>query len=266
MAALLDTILAHEASPIVELPSFPTLLPLAHLCDSREFAGHVESFGIAPEPCDFMKEPLVYLYYGGLFFRRSNKPEKRAAMYPVGFLFAGGSLKDVDVCYPFDTGALAYDFYGNAENINSNWRDCEVRLDGDTSAPARLVQYLFGSNRRYLKGQVSSTCSVLPDPFPWLIRFLRSVNTLQGSDQRQYRIECISKTMVPLSNLIWVGYPDSFTDAFARLFQARSATEGSEPPERWTYDTYAAARPAEMAAVLQQAALGFLRGKIDSSV
>ena len=266
MPALLDAIHAHEASPTVTLPPIPTVLPLAHLCDSREFPGHVDSFAISPEHCDFLKESLVYLYYGGLFFRRSSKPEKRAAMYPVGFLFAAESLRDIEACFPFDTGALAFDFYGNVEGINSKWQECKVEVGGDTSIPARLVQYLYGTNRRYLKGQVSGICSVLPDPFPWLISFLRSVNTSQGSDQRQYRIECITKQRVPLSNVIWVGYPDMYASAFARLFQARSASKGSNPPERWTYDAYAAARPAEMAAVLQQAALGFLRGKMDSTV
>jgi hypothetical protein len=270
MPTLQEVIAGHEAVPVLALPAVPTALPPAHLLDSRDFPDYVAAGGIRPTFCDFFKDHLVYLYYGGLFFRRSLAPELLGAMYPVGLLFSTESLNQIDTYYPFDTGALAGPFYGQTEDIDKRWTDCRIDGAGDPAVAPRLVRYLFGNNKRYLRGQVSTVCSTLPDPFPWLIRFLRNVRTDLGADQRQYRIECLTTSSVSFAKLIWVGYPSRYAPAFGKIFEKRLAGAGGTAaptlPERWSYETYRAGRPAEMAAVLQQEAHTFVRNRIDHTI
>jgi hypothetical protein len=259
----LETVLdEHDALPVVPLPPLSDSLPAGHLTDSRNFKGQAIRWGIDPEACDFFKEDLVYLYYGGLFFRRSERPTRKASMYPVGFLFQPRILADIDCYYPFDTGALARGYYGVSGDIVDHWRDCRITGRNDAHQPRRLVQYLFATNRKYIRGLASLSFAILPDPLPWLIRFLREDLTSLGADQRQYRIECQSKKPVSFNDLLWVGYPDVYAQWFARIFERA----GDRRPDRWAYDTYSSSRPAEMAAVLQQEALTFIRGSVDNTL
>lgn len=270
MSRLQEVIARHESAPVLTLPKMPAPLPTAHLLNSEDFPQYVSDWGVKPVFCDFFQRDLVYLYYGVLAFRRGYDPKLQGAMYPVGLLFSAESLPHIEAYYPFDTGALAGSFYGQTENIDKRWTDCRMDGAGDSLVGPQLVRYLFESNRRYLRGQVSTKCSGLPDPFPWLIRFLKTVRTDLGADQRQYRIECLTSSPISFGNLIWVGYPSRYTPKFSRIFEGRLRTMGglapSVPPERWTYETYRAGRPAEMAAVLQQEALTFLRRKIDETI
>jgi hypothetical protein len=171
--------------------------------------------------------------------------------------------------YPFDTGALAGPFYGNTENINSRWQECRLDGEGELMIAPRLVQYFFGSNGEYLRGDVRTTCSSLPDPFPWLIRFLSHVCTRHGSDQRQYRIECQTKTPLSFESLIWVGYPETCTVEFGKIYDRRLASissGGAPPPHRCSYKIHKAARPSDLAAILQHEAEKFIRRRIDPTI
>jgi hypothetical protein len=262
MTRLQEVIEEHESSPRVKLPPLPPLLPGGHLSDCREFKQQVMDWGISPTRCDVFLEDLVYMYYGGLFFRRSDNPIQQAAMYPVGFLFDPEVLVQCERVYPFDTGAIPKGIYGTKGPIVERWEDCRIDCRGDASHGPRLVQYLYGENHKYLKGIVSTTCVQLRDPFTWLIPFLRALPSLVGGDQRRYRIEYQSTVHVSFDSLLWVGYPDVYTPWFARVFE-RSKTSR---PERYSYDSYRLGRPSEMAAVLQQAAVNYVRNRVDPFV
>ena len=127
LAKLETVIVEHEAMPVVDLPKPSAVLPAGHIADSAWFVKYVSAWEITPRFCHVLKKRLVYLYYGGLFFRRDTAPTRQAAMYPVGFLFNAEVLKQVMHFYPFDTGALVGPFYGDTEEIESRWTDCGFR-------------------------------------------------------------------------------------------------------------------------------------------
>src|SRR5262245_13640621 len=98
----LDGVLKKKPGP--EAPVMP--LPLAHLTDARYFGRIAASGGLAPSSCTRFGEDLVYLFYGGVFFRHSYEEEDGAGLLPVAFLFSPTILDGVSRYFPFDTGAL----------------------------------------------------------------------------------------------------------------------------------------------------------------
>ncbi len=261
MPRLQEVLEEHEKSARQGLPPFPSPLPPCHLSEVRAFKTHARALHIEPRYCEVFKENLVYLYYGGLFFRSSRRPTRNAGLYPVGFLFTPESLSQVERYYPFDTGAIAEGYYGPSNDNIELMTECCLSGYGP-SLPCLLVRHLFGSNRRYLKGLVSQAGLSLFDPVPWLIRHLTTDYSELGTDQRQYRIECQSRVPMSFAQLLWVGYPDVCAQSFGRIFESAA----SKRPVRYVYDYYNCAAPAEIAAILQQRAVDFIRAEIDESI
>jgi hypothetical protein len=86
--------------------NMPMALPPSHMTDGRNFKTIVSNSELRPQLCDVFQELLIYLFYGGIFYRRSNRPTKHATELPVAFLFDPNILNAVDRYYPSDTGAL----------------------------------------------------------------------------------------------------------------------------------------------------------------
>jgi hypothetical protein len=252
-----ELVTQHEREPIIhDLPPVPDELPACHLGDSRAFKRHSERLSLAPSYCDNFEKELVYLFYGGLFFRRDPRPTRKAALLPFGFVFHSDILRHMDCFYPFDTGAVKAGRYTSTE-VNELWRECCFPAVGDGLPPRLLVRYLFGTNSRYFKGLVSQKCSSLGPPLSWLIKHMKEDNTHIETDQRQYRIECQSTKEIPLKSLLWAGYPDIYTPWFGRIFDSIGPHVKRHP-----YDAYIPFRPTEMAAVLQQSAHEFVRALV----
>ena len=164
---------------------------------------------------------------------------------------------DMDRFYPFDTGALKSQLYGN--RWSKRLDPIERFLVGparNSQGPRWLVKFFFGSNSNYMKGTLSTPEGVsLPDPASVLADFLK--DNIKGVDQRQYRIECQRRGDFGLADLIWVGYPDTQAFEYGLIFDKFQLADDG----RFVYDTFRAAPPKEMAILLQAEALKFARKK-----
>lgn len=229
----------------------PSILPASHLRDARDLGPVLDAGELPLWHCNVFDEDLVYLFYGGVFYRRFAMPTKNAALLPIAFLFAPCVLKSVERYYPFDTGAAEKRLYGPPWNEKLAPFKSRFRVDarGEDSAAARMVYHSFRTNHGYLFEDPQAGAKQLPDPFPLLHDFLSADLTDRGVNQRYRRIEAHSKVPIPLAHLIWVGYPSHVERQIKRL-----VAQLAHPPLEYRYKAFPAAPPNEIAAILQQRA------------
>ena len=247
---VLDSQLLKDVFARENLP--PALLP-AHLTDVVEFEEMSVSFFLPLKQCTRFGEPLVYLFYGGAFYRGSFHPASQTELpkWPVALYFFSQVLNQVDRFYPCDTGALLLSKY-------EDWKERFLIKGPDNAAgPRQLVRIFFGTNHNYMKGLLNPEMIELPEPASLLAEFLAEDFTPAGVDQRHYRIEAQCKQPVSLQDLFWVGYPDEWAVSYGRLFDRLGLPDNA----RYVYDTFKAGRPAEMAAILQAKGLEFMRSQ-----
>jgi hypothetical protein len=228
--------------------TMPMALPPVHMTDGLRFKEIVAHSELQPQFCSVFQEHLIYLFYGGVFYRRFHQPSRRATELPVAFLFDPGVLQFVERYFPSDTGALRSMEERNYPEEAVGFRQrFSVPGGGDYTVPAKLIYYVFRTNDRYLFGNATAECRKLPSPFPELFRFISRDLSGIGVDQRQRRLEAQSKESIPLRNLVWVGYPDVFDREFALLL------ENIKPsvPDYYSYRVIPSMPPSEAAAILQ---------------
>jgi hypothetical protein len=245
-----------QALNSLEMPeTLPHPLPAGHLTEARNLDTIATLKHLTPWPCKVFKEDLLYVFYGGLFYRRSAVPTSNAAFLPVGFVFQPLILQLVDRYYPFDTGAAQSKKYGADwhTKLRPFKKMFRVNGGGDYRTPAGLVYHLFGTNDAYLYGDPRPADSAAPEPLPTLLAFLADEPNLtaRGVDQRFRRIEGHAKVPIPLDDkLIWIGYPEGFEEQFSRVCECLQPVL----PLSFCYKSHPARRPSEMAAVLEQKA------------
>lgn len=200
-------------------PALPRSLPVTHLSIARWFDAIVAKGGLAPMACKVFKEDLVYLFYGGAFYRSANHATENASELPIAFVFSPRVLSKVRRYFPFDTGAVASGRVGlDWQKRLQPWPDGFNVPGPDHQAPAKIVYHLYGSNERYLEGEADPTCSKKPDPLPALHAFLSADLSKEDIDHRQRKIECQADSAISLdAELEWVGFPRSAYDIFAKL-------------------------------------------------
>jgi len=242
----------HFEETLRSLPApseLPITLPTTHLTVARWFSTVVDNGELQPKACKVFKRNLLYFFYGGVFYRTSEMPTRNAAEFPIAFLFEPAILKDFDCYYPFDTGAMAAGLFGDWSNrFNPFEERFKVSGRGDYSTPSLMVHHLYGNNENYLTGDVNHSLSEKPEPLPQLGEFLSADVTSSGADGRQLKIECLIAQSLPLNqDLIWVGYPSSMSDIFARIYEKTKPSV----PEPFPYPDHKVFRPNEVAAQLQ---------------
>ncbi|HKY44805.1 MAG TPA: hypothetical protein VJM50_17065 [Pyrinomonadaceae bacterium] len=160
---------------------------------------------------------------------------------PIAFLFNPSVLASFFRYYPFDTGALADGLFGKAGEPLLPFKETYAVPAEDVSSPARMVYHLYLTNHRYLTGHVNDQLVQMPTPFPQLSTFFNEDLCDYGIDRRQLLIECQSKNSIPLNKgLLWIGFPDSMTDIFARLYDVTKPSV----PEYFQYEAHAIFNPA----------------------
>lgn len=243
----------HDALLTLPPPAvLPRSLPVTHLSIARCFDTIVAHGGLAPTMCKIFHEKLVYLFYGGAFYRPANHPTENAAELPVAFVFSPRVLPQVRRYFPFDTGAVASGKVGKRwQNRLQPWPD-GFRVSGpDHQAPAKIVYHLFGSNEGYSRGVVDPMCSTKPHPLPLLHDFLAADLSKKELDQRQRRIECQFDSVVALdAELEWVGFPHSCYNVFRRLCDHM----GGKVPDHDIYSYSRNFNPYALAQMLEQKA------------
>jgi hypothetical protein len=199
--------------------------------------------------CSVFQEDVLYLFYGGVFYRTEQNPTRNVSELPIAFLFDPSVLSDVTRYYPFDTGAMAAGRFGDwGTRFNSFKETFRVSGGRDHHIPCRMVHHIFGDNKQYLVGHVNPDCKNKPDPLPQLFDFMSSDLSLHHVDHRQCMIECqVTRPITLERHLLWVAFPESMTDIFAQLYQL------TEPymPDYYPYASHVIFNPSEIAAQLQ---------------
>jgi hypothetical protein len=233
-------------------------LPISHLSTAKWFESVVKLGELKPRMCDVFAEEIVYLFYGGVFYRTSDNPTKDATQLPIAFLFHPSVLASIARYYPFDTGALAAGRYGKwSELLKPVFKD-RFRVNGNVeySVPGKIVHHVYGSNKRYVVGDVYRACGKKPEPLPQLCEFYNDDLTPLGVDHRQSIIECQSLNSVSLKRgLLWVGYPERNTKKYRPLFEKIREWTYPDIPTFYAYSSHKIYKPSEIAARLHDAAV-----------
>ncbi len=238
----------------------PIPLPLVHVSVARYFDSIVREGCLRPRPCRNFREDILYLFYGGAFYRLNDRPVRDASAQPVAFLFDPSVLTAIERYYPLDTGALVEGYFGK------EWTDALLPADrwsvsgcGDYNIPCCLVHYIFGSNRAYLAGDLDPACSALPDPFPLLFNFFSADLSSHGVDKRQMMIECHAARDLPLATgLLWVALPECAGAEFAHHIY--NWTKPSMP-EWFFYPAHRIERPSALTEMISLKAREFIDGR-----
>lgn len=233
-------------------PDLPLALPVAHVSIARWFDSIAKSGRLEPRLCSVFGEQLLYLFYGGVFYRPNNKPTKNVTELPIAFLFNPRLLKRILRFYPFDTGGLATGRFGTwSSSLGSKLDDFKVNGDRHHTIPRKMIYHIFNSNESYLHGEPDPNCKTKPYPLPELFNFYSDDITSLGVDHRQCIIECQTSKPIPLKNeLLWIGFPESMTLEFANLCKWMAPSI----PQFFAYESHKITVPSEMTAKLEEIA------------
>lgn len=250
---LLMNTLAQTLDALSSPVDLPQLLPPVHMSIAKWFPSIAGKGRLEPRKCSIFNKELLYLFYGGIFHRPTNKPTRSAVELPVAFVFDPRVLFSIFRYYPFDTGALASERFGEewSDKLTPFKRQFGVLSKGDPTVPSKMVYHLYGNNEKYLAGRVDRKCESKPDPLPLLYQFFRSDLSSKGVDHRQCVIECQTTAPIVFEKwLLWVAFPDIMTNVFAKLL----AWMKPSIPQSYEYRCHVIRNPAEVAAHLQYVA------------
>jgi hypothetical protein len=241
---------AIESLPPPMDDDWPLPLPVAHMSIARWFGTIVAGGRLVPRRCRVFKRDLLYLFYGGAFYRPKNFHTTQPLELPIAFVFEPSILNNVLRYYPFDTGAIASRKYPSANRILGPFkRNYAVKSDGTYKKAGLIVHHIFGDNMNYIKGHANVSCTTKPNPLPKLHEFLSADLTVEGLDHRQAAIECQFKEVVHLDRkLLWVGFPDSLMGEFGTLCDRMAGYV----PEFKPYMSHRSFNPAEVAVQLER--------------
>jgi hypothetical protein len=228
----------------------PHALPIAHLTTARAFSQIVLDCELRPIQCKVFGEPLLYLFYGGVFYRPRADWSSNAAELPVAFVFGPSILQEIYCYYPFDTGAIQS---GAVDEWSERLKPIDrFKVNGSDDMPQRMVRHLFGSNDGYLRGTFRDNRPSEASGMSALYEYMGTKRGVIKLDQRLNKIECHCARPLQLSsNLLWVGLPDVYTEHFAQL----CAKLDPYIPQYYIYSGMKAVfNPKEEAAILEREA------------
>jgi hypothetical protein len=238
---------------LADLPDpqpLPRALPLVHLSVARWFENIADCGYIAPRKCSVFGKDLLYLFYGGVFYRTEQGTTRDPLACPIAFVFSPEALTKIGRLFPFDSGALAAEKYGTwTKKLLPFERFC-VDTNGMAEPFQRAVSCIFGSNVDYLDGNYRDDLATQPPPLPTLGEFFTADLTSFDVDQRQMIIECQTEQTLSFKDLLWVGFPESMMLQFVKLCDSITPIV----PQYFPYPSHRIKAPAEMAAVLESKA------------
>lgn len=233
--------------------NLPIPLPSGHISKLRHFDSILSQGKLIPQLSPYLSENLIFLSYGGLFYRPSDKPTRDETEMPIAFIFSPKILKCVLRYFPFDTGAVFSGRFGVwGERFKDSWLQFQVLSHGDINIPCRIVAHIYQTNRRYIVGAVQVNCRNLPDPFPDIYDFLSTDLTFLGVDHRQLTIECHVDKPIQLSKyLMWIGLPEWRDDILIKIYELTKP----DLPRYYPYSSHAVFKPSEIVSQLHIKAL-----------
>jgi hypothetical protein len=251
-ASLESTLLALPSPPALPVP-----LPIVHVSVARWFSSIVHEGKLEPRMCSVFGESLLYLFYGGAFYRPPEGLTKNASELPIAFLFEPSVLTTISRFYPFDTGALASGRLGALGDRLKPFLG-EFRVSGtDVQTPSRLVHHLFGSNEKYVDGSLDPNCQTKPSPLPELYELMSQDLTSSGTDHRQSCIECQTSNPIDLGqHLMWLAFPESEWITLTELYRTKTYPR---IPHYYSYRSHVIKNPREITYDVHQKVLEFIQ-------
>jgi hypothetical protein len=119
----------------------------------------------AYEPCELLKLPLLYAFYGRAAFRRNDDetPTDLTFRLPVVFILAPSHLPKPKYVFAFDTGAFMTGLLD--DYLDPYMPLFDFHLEPDISTGARIARYFFGSSESYLANRPIDDIRVPPSAF-----------------------------------------------------------------------------------------------------
>jgi hypothetical protein len=254
MPTELEVALKAEPAP----KKLPVGLPIAHLSVQRWLRSILTVGQLEPRQCHVLREKVLYLSYGGVFFRTSAPSTENATELPVAFVFSPVALSLVSRLFPFDSGAMANGKFG--PEWSRRLKPFQSRFSVNTTDALRdaglLVYHLFETNRQYLKGEACGDGAGKREPIPLLRKFLTDDLSSIQVDHRQRTIEAIAEVDLKLrDSLEWIGVPEIDTlNVQDRLYHWTKP----RMVEIHSYGFRKNFHPRELAAQLEQAAYEYV--------
>lgn len=191
-------------------------LALAHVTVVDNFGGIIGDRGLESRHCCVLDQDVIYLSYGAPYYKPSHGVTQDVGKFPVVIVFKPEINDFIDCYYPFDTGALFHGMFG--EDFKEKF--CDLSEYCVKKNPQEIVSAFYGSNERYLKGDILSECVCDDDFIHFLHSFLMRDFTDNSVDQRHRTIECVvkgdgflKKKIDFYNSILWLAYPNSLTDA-----------------------------------------------------
>jgi hypothetical protein len=231
-------------------------LPIVHVSVAKWFNSIAGIGLLEPRHCPVFSEDLIYLFYGGAFYRSFAGLTKDASKLPIAFLFEPRVLSKISRFYPFDTGALVGGRLGALGDRLKPFMSAFQVPAVDAQTPSRMVHHLFGSNDNYMDGSLDSACRGKPSPLPELYELMNQDLTSSGTDHRQCCIECqTSKAMDLGEHLEWLAFPESHFLYFKELYIRKLAPR---MPHYYSYRCHSIKNPAEITYDVHKKAVEFM--------
>ena len=230
----------------------PSPLPIVHLSIAKWFKGIAAEGKLKPYTCKIFGKEILYMFYGGVFYRPNSGPTRDASQSPIAFVFDPHILSLIERYFPFDTGAMKSGNYGDWSDKLAPFEE-RFAISGtdDYLIPSKIVHHIWGTNENYLRGHVNPDYEKMPEPIPDLCQFYNTDLTALGTDHRQCVIECQTTSDIPLEKwLLWIGYPESMALEVSKVYT------WTKPyvPHPYPYSDHVIRNPAEIAAQLQSKA------------
>ncbi|MEA5509461.1 hypothetical protein VB715_06765 [Crocosphaera sp. UHCC 0190] len=235
--------------------NLPKPLPIVHMSNARWFPKICEQGSLQPGECPVFHQNLLYFFYGGAFYRSKKKVTQEPTELPVAFLFAPKLLDNVARYFPYDTGAAQTERYGEpwSQTLRNFDRYAVSNQPNNFEIPCKLIHYIYGSNKKYLRGDHKSNLTDLQDPLPELYNFLESDLTKEGCDHRKCIIECQVEKQVDLKfdSPAWVAFPEGLMKDFVDFCEKylRDCV-----PDYYAYDSHKIFTPSEIEAKIEEEA------------
>jgi hypothetical protein len=221
-------------------------LPLAHFASVQQFESICKGLQLEPQECRILEQRVLYLFYGGLFYRKTTKLSESDLDLPIAFVFKPAVLNEISMLVPFDSGAALTGKYGPWPRKGRRVLDYFVDNDGYTTAP-RLVCCFFGNNENYLNSEYRSVEGT--GHIAEVLTLYANDLTGQGIDRRKYSIECIGRKALTFGTYLeWLAFPEACLGNVSSLLKRLSPNV----PDYYPYKCGRVKSPLEVCAILNQ--------------
>lgn len=178
-------------------------LHLTHSTSMNAAIAALEQLILRATPCKvYEPEELLYLFYGRPAYKpaRADHAADIPELLPVCFVLDPQVLKRASRIVPFDSGGFPryHPFLG------PDLEREDFEIEGDPTAPARIVGGFYQSNRRYFDQQPAISASDIPVSRPAARGYARLIGdpSLADDDDRRASIEIQLDADLPLQEVL----------------------------------------------------------------